>query len=60
MSNKLTNNKFKQLMNAGAESRRMDVSNLNQKASVFHDKRTKRQRTRAAQNKKAIDESMEE
>jgi len=39
---------------------RLSVSNINQKAGPMEDRRTRRQRTRSEQNRKAIEESKDE
>jgi len=40
---------------AGAKERRLGTDNLNQKSSVFADKRTKREKTRQAVKDKALE-----
>ena len=49
----------KPITKAGAKERRLETANLNQKASIFKDKRTKRNRTRKTQNETAIKEQVE-
>jgi hypothetical protein len=45
-------------LKANRKANRESVSNINQKAQVFADKRTKRQKTRQTQNDKAIKEQL--
>ena len=45
-------------LKANRKASRESVSNINQKAQVFADKRTKRQKTRQTQNDKAIKEQL--
>jgi len=49
----------KDITKAGAKERRLGTDNINQKASKFEDKRTKRNRTKSDQKRNAIKDNLE-